>query len=76
MADINLADAKARLSELVAKAEAGESVRISRRGIPVVELRRLDSTRKPIDFSALKALTDARPISDEVVIAARADSRY
>jgi hypothetical protein len=31
---VNLAEAKAHLSELVARAEAGESIQISRRGNP------------------------------------------
>lgn len=35
---INLAEAKARLSELVSKAEAGEETIITRRGEPVAKL--------------------------------------
>ena len=35
---INIAEAKARLSELVARAEAGEEVVIARSGKPVVSL--------------------------------------
>ncbi len=36
---INIAEAKAKLSELVARAEAGEEVVISRAGKPIVALR-------------------------------------
>jgi len=61
MTDISLADAKARLSELVARAAAGESVRITRRGKPVAVLAAVAQPRKAIDFEALKALTDAMP---------------
>jgi antitoxin (DNA-binding transcriptional repressor) of toxin-antitoxin stability system len=40
MDSISLADAKARLSELFDRAEAGEDVCITRRGKPVVRLKR------------------------------------
>lgn len=36
---ISLADAKARLSELIDRVEAGETVIIARNGIPVAEVR-------------------------------------
>jgi prevent-host-death family protein len=36
---IGLADAKARLSEVVDRVEAGETVIIARNGVPVAELR-------------------------------------
>lgn len=65
MAQINLAEAKAHLSELVARAEAGETIQISRRGIPVVELRAVARQRKPIDVAMLQALTDTLPPSNE-----------
>jgi prevent-host-death family protein len=38
MASMNIAEAKAKLSELVARAEAGEDVTISRNGKPTVRL--------------------------------------
>jgi prevent-host-death family protein len=38
MDTITLADAKARLSELVNRVEAGESIEITRRGKPVARL--------------------------------------
>ena len=44
MTTMNIADAKAKLSELVARAEAGEEVVISRNGEPAA---RLTSIRRP-----------------------------
>lgn len=38
MTDVNLAQAKAHLSELVSKAESGEETIITRRGRPVARL--------------------------------------
>lgn len=65
METVNLADAKARLSELVERAEAGETVCITRRGKPVAQLTRVQTPRKKIDFAALKALTDSMPRQKE-----------
>lgn len=65
MTDIPLAEAKARLSELVARAEAGEAVRITRRGRPVAEITPIRRERKPIDVDALKRLTDSMPMATE-----------
>jgi prevent-host-death family protein len=42
---INIAEAKAKLSELVARAEAGEEVVISRAGKPIVALRLVAEAR-------------------------------
>ncbi len=61
MENINLADAKAHLSELVDRAEAGDSVRIVRRGKPVAQIGPIERQRRPIDRAALQALTDAMP---------------
>lgn len=61
MATVNLADAKARLSELVERAEAGETVRITRRGKAVAEITSINKPRRPIDLAALRALTESMP---------------
>jgi prevent-host-death family protein len=61
MPDISLADAKAQLSDLIERAMRGEDVRITRRGKPVARLVPVEKERKPIDFEALKALTDTMP---------------
>jgi len=65
MVDVNLADAKAQLSALVKRAEAGESVRITRRGKPVAYLTAAIPPRKPIDVEALRAASAKIPFQSE-----------
>jgi prevent-host-death family protein len=62
---INLADAKAHLSELVDQAAAGNPVCIMRRGKPVAQIIAADVPRKRIDVTALQAVTDAMPLQPE-----------
>lgn len=65
MNSVSLADAKSHLSEIIDRVEAGETVEITRRGVPVA---RLVPTAKPlqrIDFARLKALTDAMPMQEQ-----------
>ncbi|EME69218.1 hypothetical protein H261_14305 [Paramagnetospirillum caucaseum] len=59
MNSINLADAKAHLSELVALAEAGEDVCIMRRGKPVARLTSAGAPKKPVSLAELRAVTEA-----------------
>lgn len=54
---INLADAKAHLSELVDRVEAGDSIEITRRGKPVARLLAVARPRKCVDATVLQALT-------------------
>jgi len=54
---INLADAKAHLSELVDRVEAGDSIDIIRRGKPVARLTSVARPRKRIDAALLQLLT-------------------
>ena len=61
MEAISLADAKAHLSELVDRANAGESIAITRRGKPVAQLTAVPGQRKPIDTAMLRSLTAAMP---------------
>ena len=61
MDTVSLADAKAHLSELVARAERGEEVCITKRGKPVVKLIRVDQPKEPIDFEALRRLRESMP---------------
>jgi len=61
MAWIDLADAKARLSELVDRVEAGDSVDITRRGKPVARLTAATGPRKPVDLAVLQSLTSTMP---------------
>ena len=65
MKNVNLADAKAHLSELVEEAAAGNPVCITRRGKPVAQIIAADIPRKPIDVPALRAMTDAMPLQSE-----------
>jgi len=65
MGSVNLADAKAHLSELVERAAAGDPVCITRRGKPVAQITAAETPRKRIDLSALRALTDTMPLQRE-----------
>jgi prevent-host-death family protein len=80
MKQVNLAEAKAHLSELVARAAAGEPVCIMRRGKPVAQLTAVDVRRKRIDICAMRALTEAMPAQPEsardFVRRMRDDERY
>jgi prevent-host-death family protein len=80
MDSVSLAEAKAHLSELISRAEAGEDICITRRGKPVVRLTRLESPKKPIDFEALRKLREAMPKQEEstadFIRRMRDDARY
>jgi prevent-host-death family protein len=78
MGRVNLAEAKAHLSELVARAETGESIQISRRGKPVAQLTSLTPPRQPIDVAAMRALTESMPDCgvDSTVLTMRDETRY
>ncbi|MGF1549904.1 MAG: type II toxin-antitoxin system Phd/YefM family antitoxin [Sphingomonadaceae bacterium] len=57
MESYNIAEAKARFSELIDRAAEGEEIQISKRGEPRVRLVAVDRPKKPIDVEALRALT-------------------
>ncbi len=65
MTDIPLAEAKARLSEIVTRAAAGEPIRITRRGKPIVQLNPVERPRQPVDVEALRKLTADWPMQTE-----------
>jgi prevent-host-death family protein len=65
MTTISLAEAKARLSELVARVAAGETICITRRGKPVAQITPVQKPRKPIDVDALRALVATMPPQPE-----------
>lgn len=79
-ATTNLKDAKARLSELVDRAQAGETVTISRRGRIVAQLTASPPARRPVDVAALRDLTRRLPRTDqdagELMRQLRDDGRY
>lgn len=58
---INLADAKAHLSELLDRVEAGDSIDITRRGKPVARLTAVARPRQRIDATLLQSLTATMP---------------
>jgi prevent-host-death family protein len=60
---VSLADAKAHLSELVDRAAAGEAVCVIRRGKTLAQIAAVDTSRKRIDPTASRAMTDAMPYS-------------
>lgn len=51
---LNLYDAKTRLSELVEAASQGETVVIAKAGRPLAKLGPVDSVRKPIRLGLMK----------------------
>lgn len=77
---ISLADAKAHLSELVDRVEAGDSIEITRRGKRVARLTAATSARTPIDAALLQVLTATMPVQTnsavDVVRSMRDGDRY
>jgi prevent-host-death family protein len=77
---VNLADAKAHLSELVDRVEAGDSIEITRRGKPVARLTAVARPRKRIDAALLQSLTATMPLQSgsagDLVRSMRDDDRY
>jgi prevent-host-death family protein len=61
MDSYSVADAKARFSEVIGKAEAGEAVEITRRGEAVVKVTAIEKAPKKVDIERLKRLTDSLP---------------
>jgi len=80
MKTVGLTEAKARLSELVDRAAAGETVCITRRGKAIAQITAVGTPREPIDVAALRALTDSIPRqrqpARDFVRALRDRSRY
>jgi prevent-host-death family protein len=77
---VNLADAKAHLSQLVAQAESGRPVCITRRGKPVARLISIETKHLPIALSSLRTLTSSMPKqaedSGDMIRQMRDESRY
>ena len=61
MQSINLTEAKAQLSELMDRVEAGEEVVITRHGRAVARLSPVVPPRKPIDVEALAEFAKTMP---------------
>ena len=56
METVSVADAKARLSEVIDRVLAGEPVQITRRGKPVVQITAVTPPRPRVDVDALRRL--------------------
>lgn len=80
MDSYSLADAKARLSELIDKVAAGETVEITRRGKPAARLVPPERKLGKVDVEALERLTASQPMQDEgageFIRRMRDDARY
>ena len=57
MDGVNIAQAKAHLSELIERAEAGETVEITRRGKPVAKLGPIEPKKTRFDAAELARFT-------------------
>lgn len=72
---VNVGEAKTRLSELIARVEAGEDVVIARGNTPVARLAPLDDqTRRRNAIEAVLALRDSgkiKPVSVDDILAWR-----
>mgnify|MGYP002403782519 CR=1 FL=1 len=61
MSEVSVAQAKAHLSEILDRVEAGETVTITRRGRPIARLSGVPAAKQPIDFEALKKFRESMP---------------
>ncbi len=57
----SIAEAKAHLSELLKRAEAGEEIVITRRGEAVARLAPVAAERKPADWARIDLLRNSTP---------------
>lgn len=77
MRSYSLAEAKAHLSELIDRVEAGETVAITRRGKLVAHVAPAERPLEPIDVDALAALTADLPYDpSNSVVEMRRQARY
>ena len=80
MERIGVTEAKARLSELIARVAEGETFQITKRGKPVAQITPVQMPREPIDIEALRTLTSKMPMqpesAGEFMRRLRDDSRY
>ena len=68
MDSYSVADAKARFSEVVERAEAGETVEITKRGKLVARVVPVVQPRKPIDVDALERLSARLPVQKQSAV--------
>ena len=65
MDSYNLADAKASLSELVSRVEAGEKIQICRRGKPVARIVPMDQPTGRLNVEKLRKLTSGMEMYED-----------
>jgi prevent-host-death family protein len=77
---VSLAEAKARLSELIKAAQSGEDVVITKRGKAVARLVAEPQPRPPVDLAWLRELTEGMTYQEEtsatLIRRMRDDARY
>lgn len=76
---VSVAEAKAHLSELIAAAEAGEDVVLTRRGEPVATISPLPRSKRKVDLDWLREMTAGMPVGEDsmtVIRQMRDDYRY
>jgi prevent-host-death family protein len=76
---VSVAQAKARLSEILARVESGEEVVITRRGIPVARVCPERRPRKALDLRAIDRIRESLPrgkISSTQIIRQLRDEGY
>ena len=61
MSTCTVAEAKAHLSELLARVENGEELVITRRGRPVAQLSPVRPVKRPPDWQAIRAFRESLP---------------
>jgi prevent-host-death family protein len=78
--NVNLATAKAHLSELLDRVAKGEEIVITRRGKPVARISAEPHRKKPLDIEAIKRFQATLPKSNasagKLVRKMRDESRY
>ncbi len=61
MSTCTVAEAKAHLSELLARVERGEEFVITRRGRPVANLSPVRPVKRPPDWQSIRAFRESMP---------------
>ena len=61
MSTCTVAEAKAHLSELLARVENGEDLVITRRGRPVAQLSPVRPVKRPPDWQAIRTFRESQP---------------
>jgi prevent-host-death family protein len=77
--EVSVAEAKARLSELLDRVERGEEIVITRRGRPVARVSGVRRKLEPIDLAALETLRATMPFQEQPsveLIREMRDARY